>query len=63
MSKKRKRLRKNKEGLFNPRKVLDDGHWMPISFFGESICGTDVAGLYECRSVGRYQSAVRSLAQ
>lgn len=32
MAKKRKRLRKNKDGFFNPRRVLDDGYWMPLSF-------------------------------
>lgn len=30
--KKRRRLRKNKEGYFNPRKVLENGHWMQLSF-------------------------------
>ena len=32
MSRKRKRLRKNKEGLFNPRKILDDGSYIPLTF-------------------------------
>lgn len=32
MARKRKRLRKHKDGRFSPRKVLDDGHWMPLSF-------------------------------
>lgn len=32
MAKKRKRLRKNKDGFFNPRRVLDDGHWMRLTF-------------------------------
>jgi len=32
MAKKRQRLRKNKAGLFSPRKVLDNGHWMRLTF-------------------------------
>lgn len=32
MARKRKRLRKHKDGRFSPRKVLDDGHWLPLRF-------------------------------
>lgn len=32
MAKKRKRLRKNKNGFFNPRKVLENGYYMPLTF-------------------------------
>lgn len=32
MSKKRRRLRKNKNGLYSPRKVLDEGCYMRLSF-------------------------------
>lgn len=32
MAKKRRRIRKNKDGLVSPRKVLDNGHYLRLSF-------------------------------